>query len=581
MKKFFALFILLIILLPTISLNVSSFENEDGTDESNERSAFLDFLLRLRFRLGFYPVLFMGRYFVRQLRPPVPIQPYPTTVTLDYHNKTIVQIGGKNETGEWQKLVKISGTYDWGWMSPTIVYTFEFVPPENAEEDVFNVEFDPKKLVMKTNKENLDWPGAEQPIKTNMSIRLKPSVDPTFPTQDIVLKVNIVREEVLDKYRILTGPPKYPITQRDEYLKKIRELDVKNPYWESIPLVITHRIYGRFFILFMNLQLPGYDKWIDSTVEVLVKVNPYHKVDIPPILPQKIEPYEVKSIPMTIKNIGSHLETLNFRVSYDNEELIVTPPPAMTLQPGEVGQALVGVAAPKQFLSVGATTEIFVEAYSIDDPESVFTNTITLTTTGIQIAGGPTYVASSIVVALIIVLLIVVIFFRKRRNKYCTKPNKPWEIPKEKEHLEKLKKKDKEQYNKTLEMMREEYESSLLWHKYYIDAEINRKNKLRIDQEAKKRKEKFEIKAKIRKEKKAKEIEEKEKEKTQEKDKEKSKKKQAVEFKEVEPESPEEKEEEVSLLDKKEDLERRKREITVSRIKRQQEKQKRKYKSSV
>jgi len=579
-RKFLIFMLVLLLVLPSLSLNVTSIEDEAENEETNDRPFFADLLLRLRFRIGFLENLNLGRYFVRQLRPPVPIQAYPTAVNLNYNNKTTIQIGGKSPiTGEWEKLVKIAGTYDWGWMTPTVIYTFEFVPPENAENDVFNVIFDPEKLVMRSNKNDLNWPGAEQDLKTNMTILLKPSVDPTIPTQDIVIKVNIVREEVLDKFRILSGPPRFALTQ--EYIEKTKEIGHETPYWDNGIDYMIHFLFGRFTVLLMNLPLSSYEKWIDSTVEVLVKVNTYHKIDIPPLLPQTIEPYEVKSIPLTIKNIGSHLETLNFRVSYDNEELVVTPPPAMTLQPGEVGQAMVGVAAPKQFLSVGATTEIFVEAYSIDDPDSVFANTITLTTTGIQIAGSPTYVASSIVVALIIVLLIVIIFFRKRRNKYCAKPNKPWEIPKENEHLEKLKKKDKEQYNKTLEMMREEYESSLLWHKYYIDAEINRKNKLRRDQEVKKKQEKLETKAKIKEEKEAQKLKEMKEEKAEEKEPEKTKEKEAAEFKEIEPESPKEKEEEVSLLDRKLDLEKRKKEITISRVKRQQDKQKRKYESSV
>ena len=580
-KKFLVIFIILFILFPTISINVASLDNMDSVDDNIKKSPLVDLFLRLRFRLGFYPNLYSGRYFARQLRPPVPLQPYPSTVELNYLNKTSVQIGGKSDTGEWEKLVKISGTYDWGWMSPTIIYTFELQPPENAEDDVFNVIFDPEKLVMKTNKENLNWPGAEQPIRTNMTIFLKPSVDPSFPTRDIVLKVNIVREEILDKVRILTGPPRYPITYKDEYLEKQGELKTKNIWWASSFNMISQFFLGRFTILAQNLPLPSYDKWIDSTVDVLVKVNPFHLLEIPPLEPLEISPYEVKSIPLTIINTGSHIDTFNFRVNYDNEEMVVTPPPAMTLKPGEEGQALVGVAAPKQFLSVGSTTLIDVEAYSVDDPDSVFSNTITLITTGVYAAGSSTYIVISVFITLIIILFIIVVFFRKRRDKYAGKPDKPWKILEERKHLEELKKKDSKEYNETLEMMKSEYESSLLWHKYYVDAAIHKKIEHKRQKQAKKKQEKLETKAKIKDEKEAQKLKEIEEEKAKEKEQEKSKKKEAVDFKEIEPESPKEKEQEVSLLDRRSDLEKRKKEITISRVKRQQDKQKRKYKSSV
>ncbi len=464
-KKLFAFFLILILILPLISLNAASSETEEENVDSSERPFLLDLLLKLRFRLGFLGNIGMGRYFVRQLRPPVPIQPYPDTISLNYLNKTTFQIGGKDPvTLEWDPLVKVGGTWDWAWMTSSVIFTFEFVPPENAEEDVFNVVFDPEKLVMKTNKENLDWPGAEQPFKTNVTIMLKPSVDPTYPTQDIVLKVNIVREEVLDKLRLLSAP-KFAKTHKEEYFEKAENMGVP-PYWTDINYFMYNRITKHSLFL-MNAQLPSYDKWIDSTVEILVKVDKYHQVEVIPPLPLVMEPYQVKSIPVTIKNLGSHIDTFNFRVKCDDENIVVTPPPALTLKPGEEGQALVGVAAPKRFLSVGSTTSIFVEAYSVDDPEAVFSNTVILSISGIHATGGSTYNFALMIITLVITLMIILYLLRKRREKILKKPDKPWDIPEEKEYLKKLKEKDKKEYNKVFSMMDDEYQSALLWYKHY------------------------------------------------------------------------------------------------------------------
>jgi len=50
------------------------------------------------------------------------------------------------------------------------------------------------------------------------------------------------------------------------------------------------------------------------------------------------------------------------------------------------------------------------------------------------------------------------------------KPDKPWNLPEERKYLEKLKEKDKEEYNNVLKMMRDEYKSALLWYKSYHDT---------------------------------------------------------------------------------------------------------------
>jgi hypothetical protein len=525
----------------------------------------------------------------------VAIQAYPDAVDLRYLNITKFSIGGRNsDTLEWEPLVKVAGSWSFAWFNPRTVYSFEFVPPEDAPGDVWNVQFDPEVLIMDTNKENLDWPGAEDPFRTNVTIMLKPSLDPTYPSQDIVLKVNIIREEVLDYFRILSGSPKWVRKNLSGYQEKMNAMDPDSYQFWSNPLntFMWNRVSRRMFFL-TNLQFPPYDKWVDSTVEILIRVNKYHQAKITPPSPQEIQPYEVKSIPITIENKGSHIDTFNFRVTTSDKNFVVTPPPVITLKPGEISQALVGVAAPKRFLSIGATTSIFVEAYSVNDPNSVFNNTITLSTVGIYAAGSDTYNFVSIIITILVIAGIFLFFIRKRREKISIKPDKPWNIPEEKEYLEKLKIKDKDKYNDTLKMMRDEYSSAMLWYRYYCDSLLKKKKVPKKKIKISKKKIKIprtKIKIKInfkkltdginkinlaRKESKKQRLKVKE-EKIKAKKEKIPEKKPIDEPKKVEEIKPKEIIKKEKIVDKKIEFDRIKRQRTIERIKRAQEKQIRK-----
>jgi len=586
-KKLLVFLIILVLILPSISLNVLSQTGSNNAD-SNKNLGLIMRLLKLRFDLGFIERFYMGKYFIIQFRPPVPIQAYPDAVDLRYLNETLIYIGGKNpETLEWEPMVKVAGGWSWAWWNPRTIYTFEFVPPEDAPGDVWNVQFDPEKLVMDTNTENLIWPGAEQPFKTNVTIMLKPSLDPTYPSQDVVLKVNIVREEVLDHLRIVSGAPKWVKNNLDEYVEKQKSLyPDRTPIWNKGYVNIYRFVKWAFF--FMNLRYPSYDKWVDSTVEILIKVSKFHLAKIIPPPPLDIKPYEVKSIPVTIQNLGSHIDTFNFRVKTSDKNIFVTPPPAITIKPGEEVQALVGVAAPKTFLSIGSTASIFLEAYSVDDPNSVFSNTIILSTIGIYTSGSPTYNFVLILITLLVIIGLIFYFTTKRREKILKKPDKPWNIPEEKQYLEKLKEKDKQKYNDTIDMMKDEYNSALLWHKYYCDDILRKrkspKRKIELKIDFKKLKKQF---AKIKElGKKVKKIKFKTKKKKPKVKKEKIKiekeeipEKKIVEepkiIKEVKPEEvkPKEIKKKEKVVDKKTELEKIRKKQVISRIKRLQEKQ--------
>ena len=171
-KKIILCISLLFLFLSTniISPLVSSKNIVDNND-SDKNLKLIMRLLRFRFNIGFRQELYSGRYFYLQYRPPVAIQAYPDAIDLKYLNKTTFQIGGFNKTlNKWETMIKVSGGWSWSWFNPQISYYFEFIPPKDAPEGVWNVQFDPPVLIMKTNKDNLDWPGAEDPFRTNVTI---------------------------------------------------------------------------------------------------------------------------------------------------------------------------------------------------------------------------------------------------------------------------------------------------------------------------------------------------------------------------------------------------------------------------
>ena len=420
MRKLIIFLLVFILMFSSLSSGVLS-KNEEINNEPAADGApdgIIKNLLQLRFTLGSM-IQGLSRYSVLQLRPPVAIQAYPESINLTYNKKMHVEIGGKNpETGEWEKMIKIAGPWSWGWMNSIVRYSFEVASDDNTSEDILkilNIRFDPEILKMEPNRNNLNWPGAEAPFKTNMTISLNPNIDPSVIPEDFVLKINVIREEAIDKIGILRGVPDCIKNNHDEYLEKEKELGIKNPYFAKKSTILLYNLLSKYFIFFMNARLPLYDKWVDSTVNVLVKIDKFHIGEIKPVPLVKIKPYEVKSIPISVINRGSHIYTYNFRVKYnnDNENFIITPPSSITLKPEEEKQIYVGVAAPKRFYSPGAITPITIEAYSVDDPNAMFSNTIVLQTSGVHVAGGPVINYGMILLVLLLGIILYV-YIRKR-----------------------------------------------------------------------------------------------------------------------------------------------------------------------
>jgi len=509
-KYFLVFFILFIMISPTIVLSseISSNNESDENYSSNnnilssqltkdsEGNSFgyikniLDWFFKIRFKIG--NIQYIGRYYNFQITEPTPVKSFPETVDLEYLNKTNIVIGGRDPRNpeNWQTLLRLIGGYNWGWIFNSVSFRFELELPEDSPPGAWSYRFDPEIITISPNKKNLDWGGINEVLKTNLSVNIVPPYSSTYPTQDVVLKVKVIRREVSNPRNMRFAPAYVNIFNLPKN-KKILDEDTKaaqgdesaTSMWSNLYRLTWNAFVGfSFWLINKRANLPDVHEYVDSVVNILIRVKKDHLAElVPPAKPVEIHPNEVLSIPVKIKNLGSHIDTFNFRLNTDIKDLVVAQPSALTIEPGETKQAYVTVIAPPVLYSAGKTTALRLEAYSVEEPEKIFSNNIVLTIQGAHVSGMVIYYTALIGIALVILIILVYLVFKRLKNKICKKPDKPWNIPEEKEYLAQLKKKDEKQYYEVLKMMKEEYKSSLLWYKNYCKAELSIKKKFKIN----------------------------------------------------------------------------------------------------
>ncbi len=279
-------------------------------------------------------------------------------------------------------------------------------------------------------------------------------------------------------------------------------------------------------------------------IDVLVKVKPYHALKFDSVSLVNLKPNQISSIPITLKNLGNYNDTYNFTIASKHNNIKLSNPTSITLAPGETKDIYLSVSVPESAFDYGTLHNVKIQAYSIYDPDVIIAEQkIFIETRGVYLSE----MGGALLSLLFIVLLLGIAFYVHRRRmfikKYCTKPDKPWELPKEKKYLNKIKKTDKKKYKETMKMMHDEYNSSLLWYQNYCKA-ITKPKTVKKKKEVKK---------------------------------EKPKKPEKTEIKEEKPKEPKlVKKKEIST-DIKAQAENRQRQKIISKILREQEKQKRKF----
>ena len=355
----------------------------------------------------------------------------PTNITIGYNENVTIQVGNFNlETGNF------SSQY-WFFLAENIVSFRADFPNGNPGGSWF-VNFDPPNVAM-TKPGDL--------IITNATISLASPPIASQAIQSTIIRINITQKWV-----------------------------AKNLWWPENRSYWTSN-GGPYnpILWFLGAFTAGYGKYsgkilIDYyTVDVIVKVKPFHAVKIEALPPSKLAPNEITSIPILVENLGNYNDTFNFQIRTETGyPLVLTHNGTITLRPGEQGQALVGVAAPANILDTGTLHSLIIDTYSTDQPNtSIATQQISIETQGFYLS------EQNIVYTLIFGFIILFVLFlfiywrRKTSGEILFKPEKPWKIPDEQQYLQELKQTDKKAYEQERIMMKDEYKSALLWYEGY------------------------------------------------------------------------------------------------------------------
>jgi hypothetical protein len=226
------------------------------------------------------------------------------------------------------------------------------------------------------------------------------------------------------------------------------------------------------------------------TIDILVKVKPYHNVTIESPELINLNPNQVAAIPIRIRNLGNYKDTIGFNIVSENHEITLVNPVDVTLKPDDIKNTILGVGVPPNLFEFGKLHKITIEAYSYQQPNvTIAKQVVILKTEGFYISE---YGILLIFFLTLIILIFTLYLFSKNRGKYNLyyyKPEKPWKITEEKEFLARIEKEDKQKYKETLKMMNEEYKSALLWYNSYRKSLIN-KSRLEIIKERKEKQKK-------------------------------------------------------------------------------------------
>jgi len=214
----------------------------------------------------------------------------PTSISIQYLNQTEIIIGVKNSSsGNYKTMDYDRIRTD---LFPVEDYEFKLEIPDYVPEGIFVSWFDPPLLI---------W-GAEsdEEMKTKLIISANIPKNVDLP-KEIVLRVNIT------KY-----------------------LTAGNLFWPSgkptpwNPLTWGWSFYARFGShpfgkIYGGKRLPEPSIYTD----IVVHLGRFHLAEIAPPLTTEIKPDQLVSVPIQIQNLGSHLDTFNFRVSTnDGSELV-------------------------------------------------------------------------------------------------------------------------------------------------------------------------------------------------------------------------------------------------------------------
>lgn len=208
-----------------------------------------------------------------------------------------------------------------------------------------------------------------------------------------------------------------------------------------------------------------------SYFDILVRSAKLNQLQIIPDQNSKEAPPD-SLVQFTIKitNLGYFVDTFAVKVSSTDLINAVLSESSFVLQPGASEQVTLWVLTPETFFDPGTAHIVNISAYSLKYPLTTFVGGVTIVTRGFYISPLIIFVLGVIIILALIVYFLFFYLRDKRERERYGKPEKPWKIPEEREHLKELKQDDKQAYDKERAMMEDEYKSAMLCYKNYRDA---------------------------------------------------------------------------------------------------------------
>jgi len=385
----------------------------------------------------------------------------PDYIEIDYLGNATINIvwGVQNRTDEekrnpWHRLNTN--------ITNELTITYYAIFPENVTENTFHVVFDPPifDVLEYDRKVGGTSSHAQQPT-TKLTLSMDLPADPNRPIQDFTLKIKVIMVmKYGDLITYLSGSP-----GNFKLLKQANNFFI---------MLLGHYLKANYLA---ETRIYRYN------VSLFVKVKPFRNAEL--YLPSLVNMHlnECKSAQIQVQNRGSHIEQFGFRVNGEDHSLLVNTPSPITLAPGEVGYVGVGLVTKPIAYDRGTLHSVSVEVYPCDQPDVTLSSGIlSVRTKGFVVSNVPSieYFWHVFFAGLIIFFFVILILNNRRQKlaRICKKPEKPWKYSNEIGYLESLLKEKKvEEYKRTFKMMKEEYNSSLLWYKSYRNFMIKKSQK--------------------------------------------------------------------------------------------------------
>lgn len=204
-----------------------------------------------------------------------------------------------------------------------------------------------------------------------------------------------------------------------------------------------------------------------SYIYIPVKAAPINYIRMDALEDSKKEtgPKTIVDFNLDIKNEGYYKDVFEFEIEEENGLMGLMNQQAITMEPGETKRVTLEILTPEKFFDPGTPNQIQVYVRSTGNSTKTLIGSLIVVTKGFYFSPLIGIIATPIIILLVIGYIIFVWYKNKKDREVLGKPDKPWDIPAEKKYLKELKEKDEEKYKQVLDMMQEEYQSSMLWWK--------------------------------------------------------------------------------------------------------------------